>query len=98
MEVKSNQLVRIEGRWAEGVSGGILCKTGRFIPLEEKRERVLTPMVRKNGELKAATMDEALAALTATMKPLLARMIQVWQPLRPPVFHWNRYPCLTGLL
>ncbi len=68
--VKDNQMVRIEGRWSEGVSSGVLCKTGRFLPLEEDRERILTPMVRKNGELKAATMDEAIKAIAATMKPL----------------------------
>ena len=73
VEVKDNQLVRIEGRWGEGASGGVLCKTGRFLPVEEKRERVLTPMVRKNGELKAATLEEALAALTKAIKPLAGK-------------------------
>ncbi len=68
--VKDNQLVRVEGRWSEGVSGGVLCETGRFLPLEDKRERVLTPMVRKNGELKAATLEEAVDAIAKTIKPL----------------------------
>lgn len=71
--VKDNQLVRIEGRWGEGVSGGVLCKTGRFLPVEDKRERVLTPMVRKNGELKAATIEEAVAAIGKTFKPLAGK-------------------------
>ncbi len=71
--VKDNQLVRVEGRWSEGPSGGVLCKTGRFIPLEEKRERILTPMVRKNGELKAATFEEAVAAISAAYKPLVGK-------------------------
>jgi len=66
--VKDNQIVRIEGRWGEGVSDGILCKSGRFLPLEEKRERILTPMVRKNGSLKAATMEEAVAAIATAIK------------------------------
>lgn len=73
--VKDNQLIRIEGRWSEGVSDGVLCKTGRFIPLEEDRERVLTPMVRNNGELKAATMEEAVAAISSRMKPLAGNNI-----------------------
>jgi formate dehydrogenase major subunit len=71
--VKDNQLVRIEGRWGEGVSGGILCKTGRFLPVEDKRERVLTPMVRKNGELKAATLDEAIDTIAKSFKPLAGK-------------------------
>ncbi|NMB54314.1 MAG: molybdopterin-dependent oxidoreductase [Leptolinea sp.] len=73
VNVKDNQLVRIEGRWSEGVSSGILCKTGRFLPLEEKRERILTPMVRKNGSLKAATLDEAITALSVALKPLAGK-------------------------
>lgn len=71
--VKDNQLIQIEGRWSEGVSGGILCKTGRFLPFEEDRDRVLTPMVRKNGELKNATIEEAIAAISAKMKPLAGK-------------------------
>jgi formate dehydrogenase major subunit len=73
VEVKDNQLVRVEGRWSEGVSDGILCKTGRFLSVEEKRERVLTPMVRKNGELKAATLEEAISAISKTFKPLAGK-------------------------
>jgi formate dehydrogenase major subunit len=73
VEVKDNQLVRVEGRWSEGVSDGVLCKTGRFLSVEEKRERVLTPMVRKNGELKAATLEEALSAISKTFKPLAGK-------------------------
>jgi formate dehydrogenase major subunit len=71
--VKDNQLVRVEGRWGEGVSDGILCKTGRFLPVEDHRERVLTPMVRKNGELKAATLEEAVAAISKTFSPLAGK-------------------------
>ena len=71
--VRDNQIVRIEGRWAEGVSGGILCKTGRFVPLDEKRERVTTPMLRVNGELKAATLDDAIKSISSAMKPLAGK-------------------------
>lgn len=71
--VKDNQLVRVEGRWGDGISSGILCKTGRFVPVEEKRERILSPLVRKNGELKAATLEEALTTLAAALKPLAGK-------------------------
>ncbi len=71
--VKDNQLVRIDGRWSEGISSGVLCKTGRFTPLEEDRERVLTPMVRKNGELKTSTMVEAMAVVSDTLKPMIGK-------------------------
>lgn len=71
--VKDNQLVRVEGRWGEGVSGGVLCETGRFLPLEDKRERILTPMVQKNGGLKAATLEEAVDTIIKSFKPLAGK-------------------------
>jgi formate dehydrogenase major subunit len=68
--VRDNHIVRIEGRWSEGVSGGILCKTGRFIPVEDKRERIVTPLVRVNGELKPASLEDAIKSISSVLKPL----------------------------
>jgi formate dehydrogenase major subunit len=65
---RDNGLVRIEGIWDSGVNQGLLCKVGRFLPLEETRERITTPLVRKDGKLKAATWDEALAAIASEVK------------------------------
>jgi formate dehydrogenase major subunit len=62
---RDNRLVRIEGNWDAPVSRGVLCKTGRFSPQEEDRERILTPLVRKDGSLKAATWDEALSVISS---------------------------------
>lgn len=58
---RDNRLVRIEGDWDAAVSHGIICEVGRFHPMGEDRERLLTPLVRKNGSLKAATWDEAIS-------------------------------------
>ncbi len=60
---RDNRLVRIEGEWDADFNHGLLCEFGRFHPLEEDRPRVLTPLVRKDGSLKAATWDEALKAI-----------------------------------
>jgi len=84
--VRDNRLVRIEGDWNAPVNQGIICEVGRFHPMSEDREKLLTPLVRKNGSLKAATWDEALsvaaeqltkknnksAALVSTRLPLEA--------------------------
>jgi predicted molibdopterin-dependent oxidoreductase YjgC len=51
----------------------VICKTGRFVPVTEERERVLTPLVRKNGSLKAATWDEALDTISSHLKPLAGK-------------------------
>ncbi len=60
---RDNRLVRIEGEWDASLNHGLLCDKGRFLPLEEDRSRLLTPLVRKNGALKAATWEDALAAI-----------------------------------
>ncbi len=57
---RDDRLIRIQGEWDAPLNHGLLCDQGRFIPLEEDRSRLLTPLVRKDGSLKAATCDEAL--------------------------------------
>ncbi len=73
LSVRDNHLLRITGDWDAPVNGGVLCEVGRFLPLEDDRERVLTPMVRKNGTLKAATWDEALQTVAGKLKPLVGK-------------------------
>ncbi len=70
---RDNRLVRILGDWDAPVNGGVLCKTGRFLPLEEDRERVTSPMVKKDGKLQPATWEEALETLAAKLKPLAGK-------------------------
>jgi formate dehydrogenase major subunit len=65
---RDNRLIRIEGQWEAELNHGLLCDKGRFIPLEEDRPRLLTPLVRKDGRLKAATWDEALSAIELGLK------------------------------
>lgn len=65
---RDNRLIRIEGEWDASLNKGLLCDKGRFIPLEDDRARLLTPMVRKNGSLKAATWEEALNNIAAGLK------------------------------
>ncbi len=59
---RDNRLVRIEGDWDAEINGGVICEVGRFHPMVEERERLLTPMIRTNGKLKAATWDHAISA------------------------------------
>ncbi len=73
VHTRDNRLVRIEGDWDAQVNGGVLCEAGRFLPMNEDRERVTTPMLRKNGALKAATWEEALDAIAASLKPLAGK-------------------------
>lgn len=73
LSVRDNHLLRINGNWDAPVNQGVLCELGRFTPLDEERERILTPLVRKDGQLKAATWDEAIKVVATHMKPLVGK-------------------------
>lgn len=61
---RDNRLVRIEGDWDGDVNHGVICDVGRFHPMVEDRDRILTPLVRKDGSLKAATWEDALTSIS----------------------------------
>jgi len=66
---RDNHIVRIEGNWEADVNHGVLCQVGRYEPQDaENNARVYTPMVRKDGKLKAATWEEATAAVAEGLK------------------------------
>jgi len=71
--VRDNNLVRIEGNWDAELNEGVLCKIGRFEPLAEDRNRLLTPQVRKDGKLKAATWEEAFEMIQSKFSPLVGK-------------------------
>ncbi len=70
---RDNHVVRIDSNWEDPVSSGVICQAGRFNPLEDGRERILTPLVRKNGAMKAATWEEALKTISDSIKPLAGK-------------------------
>ncbi len=57
---RDNHLVRIEGIWDSPMNEGLLCKQGRYEPLETGYKRFTTPLIRKNGKLEPTTWEEAL--------------------------------------
>jgi formate dehydrogenase major subunit len=70
---RNNRVMRIMGDWEAPVNGGVLCKQGRFMPVEENRERITQPMLRKEGKLQPVSWEEALAALGTQIKPLAGK-------------------------
>lgn len=66
-----NHLIRIEGDWEAPVNKGLICKIGRFLQLDDQRERILSPLVRKDGELVSETWDKALEMVAERLKPLI---------------------------
>lgn len=68
--VRDNQLLRIDGDWEAALNGGVLCESGRFQPVEEDRQRIDTPLIRKNGDLQPTSWEEALGFLSERFQPL----------------------------
>lgn len=71
--VRDNQIVKIEGDWDAPVNGGVLCEVGRFLPMVEKRERITTPLIRRNGSLQPASWEEAIGEISNHFKPLIGK-------------------------
>jgi formate dehydrogenase major subunit len=69
---RDNHLVKIDGKWAAEPNGGLLCKIGRFQPIEDQRERIQSPLVRKNGKLEPVSWEEAQKVLAEHFKPFAA--------------------------
>jgi formate dehydrogenase major subunit len=65
---KENRIVNVWGDPDSPVNRGHLCVKGRYQTWAEPRERILTPLVRKNGALQKATWDEALATIRKAVK------------------------------
>ncbi len=57
---KENRVVEVFGDFDSPVNRGHLCVRGRYETWAEPRRRILQPMIRRNGKLKAASWDEAL--------------------------------------
>ena len=71
--VNNNRIARIEGDWAGAVNHGLLCEHGRYDPMNEKRNRLTSPLMRKNGQLVPVSWDEALGAVADKLKPLAGK-------------------------
>jgi len=61
--VRNNHLVRIDGDFEAPVNQGVLCEIGRYLPLADERQRILTPLVRKAGALQPASWEQAISIL-----------------------------------
>lgn len=72
---RGGNVLRIEGDWASAVSGGLLCKAGRFDPLYDERTRITRPLVRKKGKLEPASWVDALKAVAKQLDDAEAREI-----------------------
>lgn len=68
VKTRDNRLVRIDGNEDIGFNDSLLCYDGRYKPLTEDRDRITSPLVRRNGQLESITWDEALSVISAQFK------------------------------
>ena len=65
---RDNNLIRIEGNWEAPINKGVICKVGRFMPLDQQGERIKSPLIRRDGALQPASWDEAVKTIALKMK------------------------------
>ncbi|HUV38798.1 MAG TPA: molybdopterin-dependent oxidoreductase, partial [Planctomycetota bacterium] len=69
LNVRNGRIVQVTSEPGLGVSQGMLCVKGRFgFDFVNHAERLTEPLVRRDGELKPATWDEALDLVASRLK------------------------------
>jgi len=76
VHTRDNHIVKITGDW-DAPNAGTLCKSGRFLPLDEKRTRLTTPLKRVAGQLTATTWEDALTALAEKFSALKGNLAAI---------------------
>ncbi|MCD4738423.1 MAG: molybdopterin-dependent oxidoreductase [Anaerolineae bacterium] len=62
------RLLHVDGIFGSEPNDGLLCVKGRFEPLyDEDRQRVKTPLVRKDGQLQKSSWEEVLPLVSAKL-------------------------------
>ena len=65
---RENRIVNVFGDFESPVNRGHLCVRGRYETWAEPRDRILSPLVRRNGKVEPATWEEAIEAVTNAAK------------------------------
>ncbi|MES2261533.1 MAG: molybdopterin-dependent oxidoreductase [Pseudomonadota bacterium] len=74
VELNGHQVVRIRGDEADVFSGGFLCpKAIGLKDLHEDRDRLRTPLIKRDGKFVEASWAEAYAEIERRLVPIIAR-------------------------
>jgi predicted molibdopterin-dependent oxidoreductase YjgC len=74
VDVRVDRILRQMSQANESIDDGWLCDRGRWgFDAVNSQERLLTPLVRKNGQLEPATWDEALDLVAARLQEIARR-------------------------
>lgn len=67
--VRNDEIIRGNNRDRSGVNGEFLCVKGRYaFDFNESEERITTPMIRANGELKPSSWSDAIRFAAGKLK------------------------------
>jgi formate dehydrogenase major subunit len=78
---RAGRILRIEGDWEEH-NHGVLCERGRFLPFQETRRRIETPLLRREGTLQPVSWEEALEALAQAIRNTPEKKVGAWTTCR----------------
>ncbi len=71
LNTKNNKVVRVTANDEDGINGGNLCSKGRFgHEFINSGDRVLNPLVKKDGKLVPVSWDEALETVSSKLKEI----------------------------
>ncbi len=72
MTVEDGQIQRVTADREDALSGGFICAKGAAIPqLESDPDRIRTPLLRENGELRPASWEEAFAFVDERLSAII---------------------------
>lgn len=74
LHIQEDMIYKVTGRFDSPVNRGNLCVKGRFgVDFVHAPDRLTQPLVRSDGELRAATWDEALSTVAARLQHIRAQ-------------------------
>jgi NADH-quinone oxidoreductase subunit G len=73
LSVRNNQIIRANNRDHSGIQGEFLCVKGRFgWDFVNSEQRLVAPLIRRNGKQEEGTWEEALSMTAERLKDILA--------------------------
>ncbi|MBI5294770.1 MAG: molybdopterin-dependent oxidoreductase [Chloroflexi bacterium] len=73
IHTRDNRIVKITGDY-DAPNAGTLCKSGRFLPVEQDRTRLTSPLKRVADKLVPTTWEDALQLLAQNLTPLKGKV------------------------
>ncbi len=73
-QVRDDVILRVVPKIGSAVNNGMLCSRGRFgYEFVGSKERLTTPLIRKNGVLEPATWEEAISLVSGKLSEIKAK-------------------------